>query len=56
VVAHGHFLRVLTAVFLRQEPRLGAQLLLDAGSLCVLEYERERPAIRVWNRPAASRD
>jgi probable phosphoglycerate mutase len=55
-VAHGHFLRVLTAVFLRQEPRLGAQLLLDAGSLCVLEYERERPAIRVWNRPAASRD
>jgi probable phosphoglycerate mutase len=51
LVAHGHLLRVLTAVFLRQEPRLGAQLLLDAGSLCVLEFERERPAIRVWNQP-----
>jgi len=39
-------------VFLRQEPRLGAQLLLDAGAICVLEYERERPAIRVWNQSA----
>lgn len=56
LVAHGHFLRVLTAVFLRQEPRLGAQLLLDAGSVCVLEYERERPAIRVWNQPVARHD
>ena len=52
LVAHGHLLRVLAAVFLRQEPRLGAQLLLDAGAICVLEYERERPAIRVWNQSA----
>jgi probable phosphoglycerate mutase len=49
LVGHGHALRVLTAVFLRQEPRLGAQLLLDAGSVCVLQYDREQPAIRVWN-------
>ena len=49
LVGHGHALRVLAAVFLRQEPRLGAQLLLDAGSVCVLQYDREQPAIRVWN-------
>ena len=50
LVGHGHCLRVLASVFLRQEPRFGAQLLLDAGSLCVLEFEREQPAIRQWNR------
>jgi broad specificity phosphatase PhoE len=53
LVGHGHSLRVLASVFLRQEPRMGAQLLLDAGSVSVLEYEREQPAIRVWNHGAA---
>jgi probable phosphoglycerate mutase len=52
LVAHGHLLRVLTAVFLQKEPRFGAQLLLDAGAVSVLEFERELPAIRMWNRPA----
>jgi probable phosphoglycerate mutase len=52
LVAHGHLLRVLTAVFLQREPRFGAQLLLDAGAVSVLEYEKELPAIRMWNRPA----
>jgi broad specificity phosphatase PhoE len=52
LVAHGHYLRILAAVFLRQEVRMGAQLLLDAGSLSVLEWEREQPAIRTWNRPS----
>ncbi|HEV7171338.1 histidine phosphatase family protein [Pedococcus sp.] len=55
LVGHGHCLRVLATVFLRQEPRMGAQLLLDAGSVSVLEFEREAPAIRVWNHgPAVS--
>jgi broad specificity phosphatase PhoE len=55
LVGHGHCLRVLTSVFLRQEPRLGAQLLLDAGSVSVLQFDREQPAIRVWNQgPAVS--
>jgi probable phosphoglycerate mutase len=55
LVGHGHALRVLATVFLRQEPRMGAQLLLDAGSVSVLQYEREQPAIRVWNHgPAVS--
>jgi probable phosphoglycerate mutase len=52
LVAHGHLLRVLTSVFLQKEPRFGAQLLLDAGALSVLEYEKELPAVRLWNRPA----
>ena len=43
---------MLTAVFLQKEPRFGAQLLLDAGAVSVLEFERELPAIRMWNRPA----
>ncbi|PRY51404.1 putative phosphoglycerate mutase [Knoellia remsis] len=46
---HGHALRILTATFLREEPRFGAKILLDAGSVSVLEYEREQPAIRLWN-------
>lgn len=52
LVGHGHCSRVLATVFLQQEPRMGAKLLLDAGSLSVLEYEREEPAVRVWNSPA----
>lgn len=50
LVGHGHALRVLTATFLRQEARLGAQIILDAGSVSVLQYEREEPCIRTWNR------
>jgi broad specificity phosphatase PhoE len=53
LVGHGHCLRVLATVFLRQEPRMGAQLLLDAGSVSVMEFEREQPAIRVWNHGPA---
>jgi len=52
LVAHGHLLRVLTAVFLQKEPRFGAQLLLDAGAVSVLEFEKELPAVRLWNRTA----
>lgn len=50
LVGHGHALRVLTTVFLRQEPRMGAQLLLDAGSLSVLRWEHAAPSIALWNR------
>jgi broad specificity phosphatase PhoE len=53
LVAHGHLLRILTATWLRQPPRFGASLLLAAGALCVLEYERAVPAIRTWNRTPA---
>ena len=50
LVGHGHCLRILATVFLRQEPRLGVQLLLDAGSVSVLRTERETPVIQSWNR------
>lgn len=49
LIAHGHFLRILTAVFLRQAPRFGAMITLDAGSVSVLGYYREQPAILAWN-------
>jgi broad specificity phosphatase PhoE len=49
LVAHGHFLRILTAVYLRLAPRFGAQITLDAGSVSVLSYYREQPAILSWN-------
>lgn len=49
LVAHGHFLRILTAVYLWQAPRFGAQISLDAGSVSVLGFAREQPAILSWN-------
>ena len=30
-------------------PGAGQHFLLDAGTLCVLGYYREIPAVRVWN-------
>ncbi|MDQ1483129.1 MAG: hypothetical protein QOF35_1205 [Actinomycetota bacterium] len=50
LVGHGHCLRILAAVFLDQEPRLGAHLLLEAGSVSVLRWDRETPVIETWNR------
>jgi broad specificity phosphatase PhoE len=50
VVGHGHCLRVLAGVYLRQEPRLGAHLKLDAASVSVLGHERETRAVERWNR------
>ena len=49
LIAHGHFLRILTAVYLRMAPRFGAQITLDAGSVSVLSFYREQPAIVSWN-------
>ncbi|MGF2949576.1 histidine phosphatase family protein [Microbacterium alcoholitolerans] len=49
LIAHGHYLRILTAVFLRQAPRFAASILFDAGSVSVLGFAREQPAILAWN-------
>ncbi|TFC39287.1 histidine phosphatase family protein [Cryobacterium sp. TMT2-42-4] len=49
LIAHGHFLRILTAVYLRMAPRFGAQITLDAGSVALLSFYREQPAILSWN-------
>ena len=50
LVAHGHSLRILAATYLREEPRLGAHLLLDAASLSILTQDRGIPAVQTWNR------
>ena len=50
LVAHGHYLRILASVFLRMAPRFGQALTLDAGSVSVLGYYREAPAVLTWNR------
>lgn len=49
LIAHGHYLRILTAVFLRLAPRFGAMIALDAGAVSVLGFDREQPAIFTWN-------
>lgn len=53
LVAHGHYLRILAAVFLRQAPRFGASITFGAGSVSVLGYDREQPAILAWNHGPA---
>jgi probable phosphoglycerate mutase len=49
VFAHGHVLRILAARWLDLGPEEGAKLVLDTATVSVLGWERESPAIRVWN-------
>lgn len=49
--AHGHVLRVLVARWIGLAPEGGQHFLLDTGTLCVLGYYRDTPAVRVWNGP-----
>ena len=51
--AHGHVLRVLAARWIGLPPEAGQHFLLDTGTLCVLGYYRNVPAIRIWNGPLA---
>jgi broad specificity phosphatase PhoE len=48
-VAHGHLLRVLAARWLRLPPAAGRLFMLDAGALCILSAEHDRPAVLMWN-------
>jgi broad specificity phosphatase PhoE len=50
LVGHGHFLRILAATFLREEPRLAARLLFDAPAVSILGHDRGIPAVLLWNR------
>lgn len=51
---HGQALRILTAVFLRTEPRFGRHLAFETGAIAVLGHHREDPVIEGWNiRPLA---
>jgi broad specificity phosphatase PhoE len=51
VFAHGHFLRVFTARWLDMDPAEGGKLALHTGTLSIVGYERELPAIWLWNSP-----
>ena len=49
--AHGHMLRVLVARWIGLSAGGGQHFLLDTGTLGILSYYREIPAVRMWNRP-----
>jgi broad specificity phosphatase PhoE len=53
LVAHGHFLRVLTARWLELPPREGRHFVLDTGTVSALGYEHGEPALTRWNNPVA---
>ncbi|MFF0965555.1 histidine phosphatase family protein [Streptomyces sp. NPDC003703] len=54
LVAHGHFLRVLTARRLGLPPASGALFQLATGTVCRLGTEHDRPVVAGWNiRPPA---
>lgn len=50
LVGHGQAMRVLAAVYLRQEPRFGANLVFSAGAISVLGHHYHDPVIELWNR------
>ena len=49
--SHGHVLRVLVARWIGSLAGAGQHFLLDTGTLCVLSYYRDVPAVRIWNGP-----
>jgi probable phosphoglycerate mutase len=51
VFAHGHVLRVLAARWIGLPPSGGQHFLLNTGTLCVLGFYYEIPAVRIWNGP-----
>ena len=50
LVAHGHILRILGAVWMGLPPIHGRNLGLHTATLSVLGYERETRVIEVWNQ------
>jgi broad specificity phosphatase PhoE len=49
--AHGHVLRVLAARWLGLAPGGGQHFLLNTGTLSVLGYYHDIPALKIWNGP-----
>ncbi len=49
IVAHGHLLRVMAAVYLGFEPVRAKHLILKAGGLGILGHEHDYHAITAWN-------
>ena len=52
--ARGHVLRALVARWIGLRPGAGEHFLLDTGTLCVLSYYYQLPAVRVWNGALAT--
>jgi broad specificity phosphatase PhoE len=46
----GHILRSIACRFLKQPLSFGKHLILSTGSLSILGFDREDPAILLWNR------
>jgi len=51
IFAHGHVLRILTAVWLDLPPADGRLFALNTATISVLGYEHEYKVIRRWNCP-----
>lgn len=49
LVGHGHALRILASVYLRQAPRFAQHLTFAVGSVAVLGHHREQPVVQAWN-------
>jgi probable phosphoglycerate mutase len=49
IFAHGHVLRILTAVWLGLPPKDGQLFALNTGTMSVLGYEHDYRVIRRWN-------
>ena len=49
LVAHGHVLRILTAVYLGLDPRAGKHFVLAPSGMSVLGQEHDHPAMKAWN-------
>ena len=53
--AHGHVLRVFVARWIGLLAGGGQHFLLDTGTLCILGYYRDVPAVKVWNGALADK-
>jgi broad specificity phosphatase PhoE len=49
LVAHGHILRILTAVYLGMDARDGRHFVLEPCGVAVLGREHDWPALKEWN-------
>ncbi|MCU1622890.1 MAG: Phosphoglycerate mutase [Frankiales bacterium] len=49
LVAHGHVLRILTAIYLELEPVDAQHLVLEPCGIGILGKEHDWPALRGWN-------
>jgi broad specificity phosphatase PhoE len=49
LVAHAHFLRILAARWIEQEPHLASRFSLEVATISVLGWDRGVPVIDQWN-------